>query len=59
MNAEDEHLLKGGFNEIGFSNMQGDNNGTLDQYCGMEQAFYFIALCIMFVHHIPTNLFVV
>lgn len=36
-----------GFNTTGDSNMQGQNRGTLDQYCGMERAFYFISLCIM------------
>lgn len=39
--------------------MQGVNNGTLDQYCGMERAFYFIALCIMYVDRISTDLFFV
>lgn len=48
----DKHLLEAGFNKIGFSNMSGANNGTLDQYCGMERAFYFIALCIMYVDRI-------
>lgn len=36
-----------GFNTTGFSNMQGQTRGKLDQYCGMERAFYFISLCIM------------
>lgn len=55
----DQHLLKGGFNLIGFSNQEGDNSGTLDQYCGMERAFYFIALCIMYVHRTLTDSLVV
>lgn len=45
--AEAHELDLKGFNTTGFSNMQGQNRGTLDQYCGMERAFYFIALCIM------------
>jgi hypothetical protein len=48
-----------GFNAKGFTDMQGPNNGTLDQYCGMERAFYFITLAIMCVHRIPIDLLVV
>lgn len=32
---------------MGFTDEQGPNRGTLDQYCGMEKAFYFITLAIM------------
>lgn len=52
MGPNDTHLIRGGFNQIGFSNMQGGNKGTLDEYCGMERAFYFITLSIMYVHGI-------
>ena len=38
-----------GINLIGFSDMQDGRKGTLDQYCGMERAFYFISLGIMYV----------
>ncbi|KAI3394408.1 hypothetical protein diail_2820 [Diaporthe ilicicola] len=36
-----------GFNETGFSNGQDHVKGALDQYCGMERAFYFIAVAII------------
>lgn len=52
MPPNDTHLIIGGFNKIGFSNMQNGNKGTLDEYCGMERAFYFITLAIMYVHSI-------
>lgn len=39
-----EGLTKSGFNAKGFTD---NNEGTLDQYCGMEQAFYYITLIIM------------
>lgn len=52
-------LKESGFNAKGFTDMQGLNSGTLDQYCGMERAFYFITLAIMYVHSIPIDLFVV
>lgn len=55
----DKHLLDAGFNKIGFSNMSGANNGTLDQYCGMERAFYFIALCIILTYIITIILSVI
>lgn len=37
--------------------MSNGTKGTLDQYCGMERAFYFIALCMMYVHHISIGIF--
>ncbi|KAI7783743.1 hypothetical protein LA080_011452 [Diaporthe eres] len=55
----DKHLLEAGFNKIGFSNMSGANNGTLDQYCGMERAFYSIALCIILTYIITIILSVI
>lgn len=42
---------------MGFTDEKGPNRGTLDQYCGMERAFYFITLAIMCVHNTPIDLF--
>lgn len=42
---------------MGFTDEKGPHRGTLDQYCGMERAFYFITLAIMCVHNIPIDLF--
>lgn len=39
--------------------MQGHERGTLDRYCGMERAFYFITMLIMCVHSIIVDRFVV
>lgn len=39
--------------------MQGGNQGSLDDYCGMERAFYFITLFIMCVHTISIDIIVV
>lgn len=58
-NSADKHLASEGINIIGFTNMSNGTRGTLDQYCGMERAFYFIALCMMYVHRISIEIFAV
>lgn len=40
-------LEHSGFNAMGFTDEKGPNRGTLDQYCGMERAFYFFTLAII------------
>lgn len=59
MDPEDDDNPFKGYNKTDLSDMQGQDKGSLDGYCGMERAFYFITMLIMCVHNIAVDLFAV
>ncbi|KAL1862620.1 hypothetical protein Daus18300_008417 [Diaporthe australafricana] len=57
-NSEDVPQWAKEYNTTGFSNRQDNTKGKMDRYCGMERAFYFIAIAVMCVYPLPHKIVV-